>query len=205
MLKLEGRIFIRVPTEDRPQRRSLRPGVVLALDDQRCVVQLMEPMEGVDESVETFLHYDRDRKFVQQSVRVLRVDAGAPLVFAVRFQSEPISAELRQCYRVSCLGSNVRLSVADETNCEVVDVSATGVAFYGQGTYRIGQNLKVTLVHEGKIYNGHGTIQSIRRTKANKQRYGLHCVDKGTDTLARSLASINFAIQADQRRRLIRP
>lgn len=187
MLKLEGKIFIRVPAEDRPQRRSLRPGIVLALDDQRCVVQLTDPLDGIDESAETFLHYDRDRKFVQQSVRVLRIDAGAPLVFAVQFQSEAISAELRQCYRVSCLGSNVKLNVAEEANCEVVDVSATGVAYYGQRNYRIGQNLKLALVYEGKTYNGHGTVHSIRRTKSNKQRYGLH------------------AIQADQRRRLIHP
>jgi hypothetical protein len=82
-------------------------------------------------------------------------------------------------------------------------VSATGIAFYARGEYKIGRKLAVVLTHDGRAYAGHGTIQSIRRTKLKMMRYGLHCTDFGTDKLAKSLASINFAIQAEQRRRVV--
>lgn len=75
---------------------------------------------------------------------------------------------------------------------------------YSKKEYKVGQLQKITLVYQDTVYNGHGTIQSIRRMLPKVWRYGMHCTDRGQDTLAKSLATINFQIQAEHRRRLSR-
>jgi len=207
MLKKDGIVFVRIPlTEEKPNQRSLRPGLVIRADEETCEILLSEPIEikGLEESPDGYVHFDKDRKFVQQSVRITRVENETSPLFAVQFQGTPVSAELRQCYRVTCIGSNIKIAVGTEIDCELVDLSATGIAFYSRKEYRVGQLLKLMLVYQGTVYNGHGTIQSTRRMQPKTWRYGVHCTDRGQDTLARSLASINFAIQAEQRRRLSR-
>jgi hypothetical protein len=203
MLKTDDKVFFRLPQEDTAKKRNLRAGIVLSLEDDVCVIQLEQPCP-VDEATEGFLHFEVKQKFLQQSARVLRKDSEDPFVFAVALQGSPVSSEQRQCFRVSCLGENIKATVADETGCEVVDVSATGFAFYGRREYEIGRRVRVTLAYDGKEYTGHGTIQSIRRINPKTLRCGVHCTDSGDDTLARSLTSINVAIQVERRRRLAR-
>jgi PilZ domain len=204
MPKQDEKVFYRIPNEQGGKKQILHAGVVLSLDDDVCVVQLEEPCAAIEENVDGFLHFEQKQKFFQQAARVVRKESAEPTVFELKLQGQPVSAESRQCYRVSCLGAGIKATVADEKDCEVVDVSATGLAFYATGTFEIGRQVRITFFYNGDEYVGQGTIQSMRRVSARLIRYGLHCGDtkSKTDTLARSLASINQSIQRDQLRRL---
>jgi hypothetical protein len=203
-LKKDSKLFLRLPKEDSPKTKVLRAGIVCSVEDNICVIQLEEPCSGIEESTEAFLHFEVRQKFFQQSVRILRKDSEEPLVFAAELQGTPVSAEQRQCFRVLCFGENVTAKVGDEPGCEVVDISATGFAFYGLREYEIGRRTRVTLSYEGQEYTGNATIQSIRRMNPKTVRCGMHCTDTENDTLGRSLAAICVAIQAERRRRLAR-
>jgi hypothetical protein len=145
------------------------------------------------------LPFEQKQKFYQQAARVVRRESAPPTVFELKLQGQPVSAESRQCYRVSCLGAGIKATVADEKDCEVVDVSATGLAFYATSTYEIGRQVRITFFYNGDEHAGQGTVQSMRRVSAKLIRYGVHCGDtkSKTDTLARSLSSINQSIQRD--------
>jgi hypothetical protein len=176
--------------------------VVLAVEQDVCVVRLDEPSPAIEIETEVALHFEERRKFWQQSGHVVRQDSRDPLVLGVQLLGAPVSAEARQCFRVSCLGANIRATIEEEEGCEVVDLSATGIAFYGRRNYDLGSRVRVALTYEGLTYRGHGTIQSSRRMTPKTTRYGAHCTDTNQDTLAKSLAAINLSVQAEQQRRM---
>jgi hypothetical protein len=202
MPKQDDKIFLRIPKEDTPKKRVLHPCVVVTVEDDVYVIRLEEPCSALDLATDVALHFEERRKFWQQAGRVVRKDAREPLVFAVQTMGAPVSAEARQCFRVSCLGANIRATIDEEEGCEVVDLSATGFAFYGRRDYGLGSRVRVALTHNGRGYLGHGTIQSSRRMTPKTTRYGVHCTDTNQDTLAKSLAAINLAVQAEQQRRM---
>jgi len=202
MLKRDDKVFLRLPKEDAGTKRVLRPGVLLGLDNDVWTIRLDEPCAGIDTSTNVALHFEERRKFLQQAGRVVRKDSEEPLVLGIQLQGAPVSAEARQCFRVSCLGSNIRATIDDETACEVVDLSATGFGFYGRRDYDVGSRVRVLLTHDGKEYEGHATIQSSRRMTPKLMRYGAHCTDTGRDTLAKSLAALNLSVQREQQRRM---
>jgi hypothetical protein len=202
MLKRDDKVFLRLPKEDSGNKRVLRPGLAVALENDVWTIRLDQPCAGIEATSNVALHFEERRKFLQQAGRVVRKDSEEPLVLGIQLQGAPVSAENRQCFRVSCLGSNIRATIDDETACEVVDLSATGFGFYGRRDYDVGGRVRVLLTHEGKEYAGHATIQSARRMTPKLMRYGAHCTDTGIDTLARSLASLNLSVQREQQRRM---
>jgi hypothetical protein len=202
MLSKDRRLFLRVPGQEVLPKRVLHPGVVLGLEGDVCSIQLDEPRPGVELSSPVIIHFEERKTFLQQSGLVVQRDSEAPLVFGVRLLGAPASAESRQCFRVSCLGANIKAKIDDEVGCEVVDLSATGLGFYGRREYGVGRQITLVLVHCGREYHGHGTIQGARRMTPKIIRYGVHCTDRGKDDLARSLASINLAVQGEQQRRM---
>ena len=204
MPKQDDKVFYRIPNEQGAKKQILHAGVVLSVEEETCVVRLDDSCPAIEENLDGFLHFEHKQKFFQQAARVARKESDEPCVFALKLQGQPVSAESRQCYRVSCLGAGIKATVGEEKDCEVVDVSATGLAFYTTGTFEIGRQVRVTFFYGGEEYAGQATIQSMRRVSARLIRYGVHCGDtkSKTDTLARSLASINQSIQRDQLRRL---
>jgi hypothetical protein len=202
MLNKGQKVFLRIPRDEVPPRRVLHPAVVVSLEDDGCLLQLDEPRPGIEVSMSAILHFEERRNFLQQAAIVVRKDSEEPLVLGVQLQGSPVSAESRQCFRVSCLGADIRAKIADEAGCEVVDLSATGFAFYGRRTYELGKQVLVSMVYATREYSGRGTIQSARTMTPKLTRYGIHCTDIGKDDLARSLASINLAVQGEQQRRM---
>ena len=202
MPKQDDKIFFRIPKEDSAGKRVLRPCVVQAVEDDVCVIRLEEAGSAIDATTDVALHFEERRKFWQQSGRIVSKDAAAPLVLGVQLFGAPVSAEARQCFRVSCLGANIRATIDNEDGCEVVDLSATGFAFYGRRDFDLGSRVRVTLTYNGRSYAGHGAIQSSRRMTPKTTRYGVYCTDIKQDTLAKSLAAINLAVQGEQQRRM---
>ena len=202
MLKVEDKIFFRLPKEDRPKKRVLRPATVCAYETPTLTLRLEEPCSGAEPGVDAVVHFEARRKFMQQLARVLRKESEQPLVVVIQLLAEPISSESRQCYRVSCLGENIRATVDDEAGCEVVDLSATGLAFYSRRDIGLGSQVHLSLSHAGKSYAGAVTIMSSRRMTPKTIRYGVLCTEREGGALAKSLAAINLAIQSEQQRRL---
>lgn len=202
MLKADDKVFFRLPREDRSSKRVLRPASVCAYEDEACTLRLEELGVRVEPGEDAFLHFEARRKFMQQLARVLRKETEQPLVLVLQLLAAPFSSESRQCFRVSCLGENVRALVEDETGCEVVDLSATGLAFYSRRQIALGSQLQLELTYAGKSYAGRVTIMSSRRMTPKTLRYGVLCTERDGGSLARSLAAINLAIQAEQQRRL---
>jgi hypothetical protein len=202
MLKQGDKIFVRIPKHDSPNKRALHPCVVVSVEDEVCMIRLQEPCPALETATHVALHFEERRKFWQQAGHVVRKDPREALVFAVQLVGSPASAETRQCFRVSCLGANIRATIDEEEGCEVVDLSATGFAFYGRRDYELGSRVRVALTYNSRGYLGHGTIQSSRRMTPRTTRYGVHCTDTLQDTLAKSLNAINLSVQAEQQRRL---
>jgi hypothetical protein len=202
MLRADDKVFFRLPREDRSGKRVLRPASVCAYENETCTLRLEESSLGVEAGEDAFLHFEARRKFMQQLARVLRKETEQPLVLVLQLLAPPFSSEGRQCYRVSCLGENVRATVEDEAGCEVVDLSATGLAFYSRREIALGSQVQIALTYAGKSYAGRITIMSSRRMTPKTLRYGVLCTERDGGTLVRSLAAINLAIQAEQQRRL---
>lgn len=202
MLKAEDKIFFRLPKEDRPKKRVLRPATVCAYEKPMLTLRLAEPCSGAEPGVEAMIHFEARRKFMQQLVRVVRQESDQPLVLALQLLAEPTSSESRQCYRVSCLGEDIRATVDDEAGCEVVDLSATGLAFYSRRDCALGSQVHISLSYAGKTYEGQATIMSSRRMTPKTIRHGVLCTEREGGSLAKSLAAINLAIQGEQQRRL---
>jgi hypothetical protein len=202
MLKAEDKIFFRLPKEDRPKKRVLRPATICAYEDPALTLRLDDPCPGIEPGVEAMVHFEARRKFMQQLARVLRKESEQPLVLVLQLLAEPVSSESRQCFRVSCLGENVRATVDGEVGCEVVDLSATGLAFYSRRDCTLGSQVHISLSYAGKSYEGEATIMSSRRMTPKTIRHGVLCTEREGGSLARSLAAINLAIQSEQQRRL---
>jgi|KBSSwiStaDraftv2_1062776.scaffolds.fasta_scaffold508811_2 hypothetical protein len=202
MPKQDDKIFLRIPKQDTAKKRVLRPCVVLAVEDDVFLLRLEEAGSAIEMTTDVALHFEERRKFWQQSGRVVRRDAREPLVVGVQLLGAAVSAEARQCFRVSCLGANIRATIDDEEGCEVVDLSATGFAFYGRRDYELGSQVRVALTYNSRGYTGHAAIQSARRMTPKTTRYGVHCTDTIQDTLAKSLAAINLSVQGEQQRRM---
>ena len=202
MLKIEDKIFFRLPKEDRPKKRVLRPATVCAYESPMLTLRLEDPCPGIEPGMEAMVHFEARRKFMQQLTRVVRKDGEPPLTLLLQLLAEPTSSESRQCFRVSCLGENVRATVDDEAGCEVVDLSATGLAFYSRRDCVLGSQVHISLSYAGKTYEGQATIMSSRRMTPKTIRHGVLCTEREGGTLAKSLAAINLAIQSEQQRRL---
>lgn len=201
-MKLDDKVFFRLPKEDAGKQRILRPATVLSFDEVGCKLQLEHPVE-VAAATDAFLHFEERRKFLQQSVRVVgETDPEQPLLLSLQFQGTPVSAESRQAFRVSCLGANIKALVAEEADCDVVDLSVTGFAFYAKSQYEVGRRVRVSLIYDGREYKGYATVQSTRALSAKQFRYGAHCTDGAGDNLAKSLAAVSLAVQSEQLRRL---
>ncbi len=148
--------------------------------------------------------YEINRCFMQQPVRVLSVvekkrdDAETRIRLELETTGDPISAENRECYRVSCYSADVEAQFGEDPEmCEVLDVSATGFAIFSDAEYTVGQTLQATLYHNGTPVHGTAVVQSYRAF-GKKNRYGLRAVDDERPKFRRDLSRIYLVVQREQ-------
>ena len=154
-----------------------------------------------------FVYYEFQNDFVRQPARIdLMADPPSGRTFSFRFTGEAVSAERRQCYRVSTVMAAMTATFGGEENCPVVDVSATGFAVIAGRQYKATDIVTATVRFESEMFSGQGRIESIRELEAGRFRYGLHCVDgKSTnETLRKGLQQISATVQRQHLRRLAR-
>ncbi len=192
-------LFVQLPSES--NERILHGGTVSGTDDG--VIQF-KPNDrlAIEPGQDIRIYFELRREFMQQPAKVEAVlDEGASYVLVIRPEGEPVSAENRQCYRVSTIFADLSIDLAGET-CSLTDVSVQGFSLLSVKPYKQGQTLPIRLLHEGKVYEGNAQVQSIKEL-GDKTRYGLLCAGKATGptSLPKGLQQVSMSIQRMQLRR----
>jgi hypothetical protein len=198
------------------QDRILHPAVTVRRDDTSWLIRLAEVGVGLECEENVFLFFEQQREFMQQPATVVAIHPSTTAgcddaetaderpVFEIRTLGEPVSAESRQCYRVSTVISDRTVSVGERTDCTLLDVSATGFSVSSAQQLQVGDVVPATLSEDGRQWTGNVCIQSARELQPGLWRYGLHCGDGKPDEgdLCKGLRYISMAAQRAQLRRL---
>ena len=200
-MKPDMDIFLRTPDSSK-----LHPGKVFATCDKGCNAVFESNSLDVEEGTELFVYYEIRRRFLQQPARVLSVTPEEETRLRIELETtgDPVSAESRECYRVSCYAANVKAQLGEEPEmCEVLDVSATGFAVFSTAEHGVGKMFQATLYHNGNPFHGTVVVQSAREF-GKKMRYGLRALDdqRPKATLKSALNRINLSVQREQAARL---
>lgn len=193
-------VFLRLPTE--AQSRILHHSTLLEVGQTTLSVRPDSDTLTLDPGAEILIYYDSKRELMQHSAKVgALLDDDAGTVVGIELFGEPVSAESRECYRVSTVLANLKAGVGDETGCPLTDVSVTGFSVLARTSHANGASLRVSLHHEGEDFAGLAVVQSIRSYDDGSIRYGMRCVDEHGD-LANGLKKISMAVQRQQLKRL---
>ena len=166
-----------------------------------------QDVPDVEVGQEVLVYYERKREFMQQAARIestTQTEDDEQLRFEFELTGEVISAESRQCFRVSTVISDMTADLGDEADCQLMDVSVTGFAVTASTVHKIGQVVKAKLRHQDQEFSGAVRIQSIRELGPGQIRYGLHGLStlEGGGNLLRGIALISTAVQRQQLQRL---
>ena len=147
------------------------------------------------------LYFDWDRTFTKQLVHAVALGGQQrEPSLDLRPVGEPVSAESRECYRVSAHAARVLAHLGDSPACEVVDVSASGFSVHTREPYEPGHALRATLLYEGAAIEGFVRVRNVRRTRGGRLRCGVSCIEDGhgSSNLSRALTRLNLALQRAQ-------
>jgi hypothetical protein len=201
MLTTGDGLFLQIPGESR--QRVLHPATVVNLADGTYSITLEEEL-SVNPGQDVLLFFETRHEFMQQAGRIDTVLSSEPSpIIGIRTVSKPVSAESRQCFRVSTVMSDLSADVGDVQNCPLVDVSATGFSIIAGDCFKVGQTVPATLAFEQEQFPGQACIQSVKDLGNGKFRFGLHAISDrvcGAD-LERGLHHISTAVQRQQLRR----
>ena len=187
-------------TEDIFTAEAKKPG---ELPDQVAIVEEIDLL--VEAGQEVLIYYEFHRKFMQQPVRIETViTADNKTIIGFRPLGKPVSAERRQCYRVSTLTSEITARLGEDDECQLADVSASGFSVLSTEEYNIGKVLKVEISYGDKKFIGTACVQGAREVTQGRIRYGLHGIeDKDSeDNLLEGLIHVNMKVQREQLRRM---
>ena len=197
--------FVQIARES--SKRILHSAVVEECTDNTYTVELQEDAARLKSEQDIFIYYEFRNEFTRQPARIhLIANRASGCAFTFQFTGDAVSAESRQCYRVSTVMAAVTATFGGEENCQVVDVSATGFAVIAAKQFKTADIVTATVRFESEMFSGQGRIESIRELEVGRFRYGLHCVDgKSTDeTLHKGLQQISATVQRQHLRRLAR-
>lgn len=197
-------VFVQFPGNTR--KRILHPCTVTQVSGMNALTVLPEDQALLFEVGQEFLiYFEQRRQFMQQPARVdALLDINSGTLIALQTIGDPVSAESRQCYRVSTALSNLLITFDGMENCSLRDVSVTGFAVISPNEYKIGQVVDAELVFEGKKYAGQTSVQSICHMPNDNTRYGVNCVKASPAplTLTKGVQQISMSVQRQQLSRL---
>ncbi len=203
MLGLGQDVFLQLPNEMR--RRFLHPAKVVGAVDGQYHVEMEKRETQVisDQEIMAFFHSGKD--FVKQAARVIGdVETEPNYVITFETVGQPVSADTRECYRVSTVIAGLTVEFGRETNCPLLDVSVTGFALSSSLKYVVANIVSAKLFHEGAEYAGQVCVQSVRELGNGRIRYGVSCVDKtpGGNNLLAGTLKLSLSVQREHARRL---
>jgi len=196
------KIFLHIP--DETGQRTLHPGSVVEADEDRFTAVFEADGLVVEDEQDVFIYCEIDAQFAKLPGRVENVVQDSPRpVLALEMKGEPVAAESRKCHRVSTALSDHAINVAEEPDCQLMDISVVGCAVTSERQYGIGDLVTVRFSYDGASFEGAARVQSIRGLAGDKTRYGLLCVeDRSLDgSLKQGLQKFSMALQREKLRR----
>ena len=218
MLSTETQIFLQLLKE--LAQRVLHPAIVTEVYNDTCTVEVEDRQLTIEPGQDLLIFYEIRNEFMKQSAHVDGVMRGdtqegdaddaptcddeQPLLVGLTPNGDPVSAESRQCYRVSTLIAELVADLGSEKNCPLIDVSATGFAVISTQSCAAGTVINACLHFNGKQYSGTACVQSIKDVGNGRYRYGLHSIEdkSSSGNLLKGQQQIGMAIQREQLRRM---
>lgn len=199
MFDADKPLFLQVNTDSKHQ--VLHPGKIIAVDDDTYTWEF--PPEEVlsceeDQTAFMYFYLEDDRTFMQQTARICSITTVASKrQITLETTSPPISAENRECYRVSTAMLGLTVAVADEKDCPLHDVSASGMSATTTLPLKLGDEVPLTLSYDGQEYTGQVIVHSVRDLGGGQIRHGFRCVQNRRfgGTLRQGLQAISVSVQ----------
>ena len=202
-LKEGNRVFLRF---DSPSRgRLLQSGIVREVQDGGWTLAFESRPRVVETGEEKLVYYDRGRKFVQQLVLVeAQSSDGPPFVLTLKSIGDAVPAEARQEDRVSTIGTDLTVTLEDEDDCLIHDVSLSGLAVIATRKYPVGRCVEIAILFGDEEYVGQVEIRCVTALDGGKIRYGLLGVFDTAEgrNLQNGLTRITLDIQQQRLKRI---
>ena len=197
--------FIQIPDES--NQRVLHSAVVQEFEEDTYTAELQEAEVLFEYRQDIFVYYEYKNESMRQPACIDNIPVSPfDVTFAFKFTGDAVSAERRQCFRVSTLRAEVTATFGGEEACTVIDVSATGLALTAAKLYKCMEIIDTTVLFEGEIFSGQVRVESVRKLNNDRFRYGLHCIKNfaNNEKLLKGLQHISAAVQRQHLRRLSR-
>ena len=218
MIRAGDRFYVQIPNQS--GKRILHPATVVEHEDSKYTAEVEVSSPSLEAGNDIIIFFELKKEFMQQSGRIDMIKpSDAPADDSVdnssqtnRFQGtaigfqlvgEPVSAENRQCYRVSTVMVDLTATLEGEANCHLLDISSSGFSLLSLREHAYGSLVEVTLEYGQNMYSGQARIQNIIEHPRGVFRYGLYGIeDKKVDSeLTKGRQVISMDIQRLQLRR----
>lgn len=213
MIAIGFPLFVQLPSES--AARVLHAFEVSGTTLSGVTIRGAEGSLGLAPGQDIRVYFELKQKFMQQAARVEAVlqndDPKEPadalsqtVTLSVQLLGQPVSAESRECYRVSTVTAGLRGTLGGEASCVLADVSIIGMSMIARERHEMGEILSVSLEFEGRTYRGSASVQSIKDLGKGQFRYGLNAIEdkKGGKELQGALHKISMSVQRAQLKRL---
>ncbi len=198
-------IFFQFPDES--DQRILHPATVLERSTNSITAHFLDADLSVEPASTLLVYFEDKREFMQQAAQIealLESDEGAdtPSTFGFVAVGEPVSAESRECYRVSLVLASYQADFSKQKSCKLTDVSATGFSVISSQKHAIGDIVPASLYLENEVFSGSVSVQSVKEV-ADGFRYGVHVIS-GRDggNIDKGVQRISIVAQREQLKRL---
>lgn len=214
MIRAGDRFYVQIPNQS--GKRILHPATVVEHEDSKYIAEVEVSSPPLEAGNDIIIFFELKKEFMQQSGRIDMIkpsdnpindsqQINGPTGTAIGFQlvGEPVSAENRQCYRVSTVMVDLTATLEGEANCHLLDISSSGFSLLSLREHAYGSLVEVTLEYGQNKYSGQARIQNIIEHPRGVFRYGLYGIeDKKVDSeLTKGRQVISMDIQRLQLRR----
>lgn len=201
--------FIFLQRELSTTRTDLLPGRVLWINGNLVAAEVDVVTFPFDAGDKVAILFEDSRRFVAQNAVVEGViDHGAaddpsfeelsrmdfdedsrPVVVVLERIGAPELAECRECYRVQTVGLNVKVHFGSCSECELTDISQTGFAVLSDESLEPKLLVEASLPSGESVIHGNVKIQSVRKLRNGRYRYGVAVLGRGMQKACASLAT----------------
>ena len=214
MIRAGDRFYVQIPNQS--GKRILHPATVVEHEDSKYIAEVEVSSPPLEAGNDIIIFFELKKEFMQQSGRIDMIkpsdnpindsqQINGPTGTTIGFQlvGEPVSAENRQCYRVSTVMVDLTATLEGEANCHLLDISSSGFSLLSSREHAYGTLVEVTLEYGQNKYSGQARIQNIIEHPRGVFRYGLYGIeDKKVDSeLTKGRQVISMDIQRLQLRR----
>jgi hypothetical protein len=157
--------------------------LTILFEDGRRFVMQEAVVEGVidHEAVDERSYDEQSRMNFDQDSR--------PVVVTLKRIGDPVLAESRECYRVRTVPFNMTVSFGGCPECALTDISQTGFAVVSDESFEPNSAVEAVLPGKDGLVEGHVRIQSVRKLRNGRFRYGVAVFGPGMQNACASLAT----------------